>query len=61
MLHDLETEIKEKIKELRKEQRTLLKMHGGTSEEYYVVEDTITMLKEDLRNLRKTKKPSSEG
>jgi hypothetical protein len=45
-------EIQKLIKELRQEQRTLLKTQGGRSEEYYSCEDYITMLKEDLKELR---------
>jgi len=52
-------EIQKLIKELRQEQKELLKEQGGWSEESYVIEDAITMLKEDLRELqRKHPNPS---
>jgi len=45
-------EIQKLIKELRQEQKSLLKLQGGWSEESYVIEDAITMLKEDLKELQ---------
>jgi hypothetical protein len=41
------------IARLRREQKRILKLAHGKSEEYYMIEDTILMLREDLEDIAK--------